>query len=1134
MVYALQEPHFYRDRLTSLPHGYMAVHAVPTRTVRTAVAAPLKLAPYAQSRLPTDFYAQVELLAVGGVVGTGYCPPKGQLSQHLPDFQTLFMWQQARWRLLALDSNAYHEAWGSDNRKRKTESINQKQWTRGQRLHEWIILQNGIILNDGCTQTYLLDQGFAAAIDVTIWWTRTTLPLPHWNVSDRLQVSDHFPILISIKAKSRSEAAAVLTAAVDAAAGNPFPYGARQPRQDKGTEQQWQRWREQLQQALMEYDPQIGTVDQAVAELTSLLQSIWSPKTPPKYPQKPRWWTPALQRQRAQYWKLSKSYSQQKRRVGDTEQTARLRSEYLRARRNYNRAVQLAKSQSWGKFLSEMTTPWMGYHRYLKGQRETRSLTFTDPENPQRPLRPDEVLDRIEQRLNVTANEAVGKPTAPYAYSHTRAERQMTMDWNMPITELEVMDAIWATPADKASGPDGLSPNIYKRCAVVLAPVLACIFERCRAACYFPTAWRAGEGILLPKGGKENRTSLEVKDFRIIVLYPLMGKVFERVILQRLQRYLRMNQGYLSQQHGFTGARSCVTALATLVDSLQEGLAARKRVAAVFLDVAGAFDRVPHGQLEISLRALGLPTMLCDLLSSYLTQRLVRLSLHTVQKVVHCRQGTPQGGVLSPQLWLCYMNLLLRDLQGLRSVRHQAYADDLVIWCVHKQPKQIESSLQFALRKLEEWGARYQLTFQPTKCQVMAFRYRHSPPTICLSLYQQRLPQTAEVRYLGVTLDSRFTWLPHIKGVVRKMAPYINRLLPSLRTYQALNKQTAAKIYTAAIVPNFTYRAFVWGIAAHRSQTKKVIARGLRSYLLMVARVPPTAANSLLHRLTQLPPIADVIRHLTLKAAVTNEYLYSSFVVPWLTDKKRQGYRKGCQLRNFLHTLFVQHRQNIQVYQEASCGVVSAGARVQLLPRLHLVLRNSPLRSKSVLQIVHDCSAWLFSLAFTDRRTRQIGLHLLLRTGRPCLVVQCQVQLNHDDDELLVLLMMFIRVMQTHAHTHGEITPQHYTPARPAYNIYIETQMQPCVSRYHAVLPHCTPLAALLGRFTAISLHWFSTCTAPNVSWCQLVRRELFTTCFKPHCLHRSVPTTSDTPPLRLRAARKQCLEAVTELRSRT
>jgi retron-type reverse transcriptase len=84
------------------------------------------------------------------------------------------------------------------------------------------------------------------------------------------------------------------------------------------------------------------------------------------------------------------------------------------------------------------------------------------------------------------------------------------------------------------------------------------------------------------------------------------------------------------------------------------------------VDVKGAFDNVRHKDLLEELYFLGLPPTLIKWLEAYLADR--HLSYHSTQKGTIKRplhKGVPQGGVLSPILYILYVRALEHHIDTL-------------------------------------------------------------------------------------------------------------------------------------------------------------------------------------------------------------------------------------------------------------------------------------------------------------------------------------------------------------------------------------------------------------------------------------------------------------------------------------
>ena len=644
-------------------------------------------------------------------------------------------------------------------------------------------------------------KGSTAAIDVTLGWFNHSQTQIEWHVENVLQISDHFPITINVHTPPRCATPTIHPHT--SAPHTTFPHPPRIIRQSSLSEDAWRQRTAQLQLQLDTLpDPSLH-LDDALHQFTTTLQKIWKPTSPLLRAGQPPWWTPTLQKARRSYWTKTKQLQRQLSRCPPDNAPQRQEILTLRrkARNEYQMAISSAKRISWNLFVAHMDNPWPAFHKYLKGRKQRKTPQYRTANNPPQFLTPEQFLTQFAIPLESNTPDP-SKDPPPWTHRwHTQAQRKALTNWTTPITNSETYQAIQETPPNKAPGPDGLSPNIYRRTGNITTPWLTKLFNKLKNQQEFPSLWKAGEGILLPKAGREHQTVFTPKDYRLIVLYPILGKIYERVILNRLQRYRDWSCSTATTQHGFTHTKSCYTALLRFVDEIQQGLGARRHAAAIFLDVAGAFDNVPHPQLVNALQLMGLPPTLISLLQSYLTQRCTRLTLADHTKIVHHNKGTPQGGVLSPILWNCYLDTLLHQLATLPNISAQAYADDLAIWATDRHLNKLQHKLQHALTHVHNWSTHLQLQFQPLKTTFMTFRYRGTPPTLQLYLQNEALRQVSQMRYLGVHIDSHFTWLPHIHIQVPRIVSYASKLLPALRQNRPLPKSIVSSAVHISCIP---------------------------------------------------------------------------------------------------------------------------------------------------------------------------------------------------------------------------------------------------------------------------------------------------------------------------------------------
>lgn len=80
-----------------------------------------------------------------------------------------------------------------------------------------------------------------------------------------------------------------------------------------------------------------------------------------------------------------------------------------------------------------------------------------------------------------------------------------------------------------------------------------------------------------------------------------MAKVFERLFLERLMPIIQERELIPSHQFGFRNKHSTIEQVHRITDVVEKALEEKKICAAVFLDVAQAFNKVWHKGLEFKL-----------------------------------------------------------------------------------------------------------------------------------------------------------------------------------------------------------------------------------------------------------------------------------------------------------------------------------------------------------------------------------------------------------------------------------------------------------------------------------------------------------------------------------------------------
>lgn len=236
--------------------------------------------------------------------------------------------------------------------------------------------------------------------------------------------------------------------------------------------------------------------------------------------------------------------------------------------------------------------------------------------------------------------------------NHPKARNQLPIfrnEFNNSITVEEINYLISNLNNNKAPGVDGFTPEIIKKALPNMILPLATFFNALIKIQYFPTCWKMGFVIFIPKPNIPDK-SRTVKDFRPITLLNVLAKVFEKLVISRLNKYLYSNKLMDTRQLGFCRQKSTVHALHSFKNFILEKKQEEKVVSAVMLDISGAFDNACWSIIIDSLIKLNCPNYLVNLIISYFEDRIITTNNKFTKIEKTTTQGCPQGSCSGPSL----------------------------------------------------------------------------------------------------------------------------------------------------------------------------------------------------------------------------------------------------------------------------------------------------------------------------------------------------------------------------------------------------------------------------------------------------------------------------------------------------
>ena len=251
--------------------------------------------------------------------------------------------------------------------------------------------------------------------------------------------------------------------------------------------------------------------------------------------------------------------------------------------------------------------------------------------------------------------------------------------------------------------------------------------------------------------------------------------------------------------------RSCATQLIETLEEWTKILDEGKPIDAVYLDFAKAFDTVPHERLLLKMEAYGVRGKVLGWTRDFLSERKQRVAIGAdVSNWTKVHSGVPQGSVLGPTLFLCYVN----DMPSVVKSSIKMFADDTKMSNpIINQTDQ--ENLQTDLDELEKWTEDWLLRFNTGKCKVMHMGHSNQKLSYCMGKGEGRrvLDSTECEKDLGVYVDTSLHFSQHCQKVASKA----NRILGLIRrSFSYLDGPMVKQLYIGLVRPHLEYGNVIW------------------------------------------------------------------------------------------------------------------------------------------------------------------------------------------------------------------------------------------------------------------------------------------------------------------------------------
>jgi hypothetical protein len=371
----------------------------------------------------------------------------------------------------------------------------------------------------------------------------------------------------------------------------------------------------------------------------------------------------------------------------------------------------------------------------------------------------------------------------------------------------EIENAIKMLKNGKSAGVDDICSEMLKEGGEAVKMEMWKLCQCAWRSGYVPKVWT--QSIIKPiykgKGMK-----MECKNYRGISLSSIAGKVFARILVDRVRRLT--NKKLSVEQSGFREGMGCIDQIFSVRQVVEKYLEKGKKVYSAFIDLEKAYDKVSRKGLWKVLEIYGVQGRLLQAVQSFYQDSKACVRVGEVNgEWFEVKNGLRQGCVMSPWLFNIYMDGVVREVKdivgnvGIKLMNEEIdchltqllYADDTALL------SETETGLRLLVEKFAQVCQKRLLKINEDKSKLMIFEYGETSE--CDIRVNGRFIEVVDkFCYLGCMLSKDGTGSEEIDSRVMK-GRSVSGAIKKLVKEKHLSIQCARALHEGVLLPTLLY-----------------------------------------------------------------------------------------------------------------------------------------------------------------------------------------------------------------------------------------------------------------------------------------------------------------------------------------